>query len=147
MPDRISSYFAPTSTTSAVAAAAAAASVVDNVCVTAMLASGYPLENHKAVTSDGWVLNLYRIPHGKNRNTSPGKRPVIYLHHGISLSSACFTLLNENESMAYILADAGGACQPAILNQHMACACLRSQFGSTAETPSRCLICLGTLPE
>jgi hypothetical protein len=81
---------------------------------TATLASGYPLENHKVVTSDGWVLNLYRIPHGKNRNTSPGKRPVIYLHHGITLSSACFTLLNENESMAYILADAGGACQPVV---------------------------------
>jgi hypothetical protein len=53
------------------------------------------------------VLNLYRIPHGKNRNTQPGKKPVIYLHHGITLSSACYTLLNENESMAYILADAG----------------------------------------
>jgi hypothetical protein len=74
----------------------------------ALLASGYTLENHKAVTPDGWVLNLYRIPHGKNRNSSPGKRPVIYMHHGISLSSASFALFNENESVAYILADAGG---------------------------------------
>lgn len=74
---------------------------------TAQLASGYPLETYKVTTPDGWVLNLYRIPHGKNRNTKPGKKPVIYLHHGITLSSACFTLLNENESMAYILADAG----------------------------------------
>jgi hypothetical protein len=74
-----------------------------------MLASGYPLETYPVITSDGWVLNLYRIPNGKNRNTSPGKKPVVYLHHGITLSSACFTLLNENESMAYILADAGDA--------------------------------------
>lgn len=72
-----------------------------------MLASGYPLETYKVTTPDGWVLSLYRIPHGKNRNTKPGKKPVIYLHHGITLSSACFTLLNENESMAYILADSG----------------------------------------
>lgn len=72
-----------------------------------MLAAGYPLEAYKVTTPDGWVLSLYRIPHGKNRTTQPGKKPVIYLHHGITLSSACFTLLNENESMAYILADAG----------------------------------------
>jgi hypothetical protein len=74
-----------------------------------MLAAGYPLENYKVNTPDGWVLNLFRIPHGKNRNNVPGKRPVIYLQHGFTLSSACFTLLNENESMAYILADAGAA--------------------------------------
>jgi hypothetical protein len=74
-----------------------------------MQASDYPLETYPVTTSDGWVLNLYRIPHGKNRNTGPGKKPVVYLHHGITLSSACFTLLNENESMAYILADAGEA--------------------------------------
>lgn len=84
-----------------------------------MLAAGYPLETHKVQTYDGWVLNLYRIPHGKNRNTSPGKRPVIYLHHGITLSSACFTLLNENESMAYILADAGEAAVS--LSHHSHC--------------------------
>jgi hypothetical protein len=72
-----------------------------------MLASGYPLESYKVNTPDGWVLTLYRIPHGKKRHNTPGKRPVIYLHHGITLSSGCFTVLNEDESMAYILADAG----------------------------------------
>lgn len=75
---------------------------------TVQIAEGYPLETYQVNTKDGWVLSLYRIPHGKYRNTKPGKRPVIYLHHGITLSSACFTLLNSNESMAYILADAGG---------------------------------------
>jgi hypothetical protein len=72
-----------------------------------MLASGYPLESYKVNTPDGWVLTMYRIPHGKKRHNTPGKRPVIYLHHGITLSSGCFTVLNEDESMAYILADAG----------------------------------------
>jgi hypothetical protein len=44
---------------------------------------------------------------GKYRNNKPGPRPVVLLHHGITLSSACWTLLNANESTAYILADAG----------------------------------------
>lgn len=72
-----------------------------------MVPEGYPLEKHRVNTKDGWVLNMYRIPHGKYRNNKPGPRPVVLLHHGITLSSACFTLLNANESMAYILADAG----------------------------------------
>lgn len=48
---------------------------------------------------------MYRIPYGKGQQ--PGPRPVVLLHHGITLSSACFTLLNTNESMAYVFADAG----------------------------------------
>jgi hypothetical protein len=57
---------------------------------------------------DGWVLNVFRIPRGKQRHSEPGKRPVVLLIHGFSLSSLSFALLNPNESMAYILADAGG---------------------------------------
>ncbi|WIA37407.1 hypothetical protein OEZ86_014332 [Tetradesmus obliquus] len=72
-----------------------------------MVPEGYPIEKHRVNTEDGWVLNMYRIPHGKYRNSQPGPRPVVLLHHGITLSSACFALLNANESMAYILADAG----------------------------------------
>jgi hypothetical protein len=72
-----------------------------------MVAPGYPFENHKVITSDGWVLNMYRIPWGNQRHNQPGPRPVVLLHHGIVLNSACFTLFGANESMAYILADAG----------------------------------------
>eukprot|EP00882_Tetradesmus_deserticola_P024099 GHRQ01026325.1.p1 GENE.GHRQ01026325.1~~GHRQ01026325.1.p1 ORF type:complete len:358 (+),score=63.04 GHRQ01026325.1:356-1429(+) len=72
-----------------------------------MVPEGYPFEKHRVNTEDGWVLNMYRIPHGKYRNNKPGPRPVVLLHHGITLSSACWTLLNANESTAYILADAG----------------------------------------
>lgn len=66
---------------------------------------GYPLEKHSIDTVDGWRLNMYRIPYG--RGQGPGPRPVVLLHHGITLSSACFTLLDKNESMAYVFADAG----------------------------------------
>jgi hypothetical protein len=67
--------------------------------------NGYPLEKHAVDTPDGWRLNMYRIPYGKGQQ--PGPRPVVLLHHGITLSSACFTLLQPNESMAYLFADAG----------------------------------------
>lgn len=60
-------------------------------------------------TADGWVLNLHRIPRGKQRHAEPGKRPVVLLVHGFSLSSVSFALFNPNESIAYILADAGEA--------------------------------------
>jgi hypothetical protein len=50
---------------------------------------------------------MYRIPHGKYRNTQKGNKPLVLLQHGVTLSSNSFVLLNANESMAYILADAG----------------------------------------
>lgn len=68
---------------------------------------GYPLELHHVWTHDGWALGVYRIPHGKQRNSQPGKRPVVLLLHGFSLSSLSFALFNPNESIAYVLADAG----------------------------------------
>jgi hypothetical protein len=70
-----------------------------------VLKNGYSLQKHAVNTPDGWRLNMYRIPHGKGQQ--PGPRPVVLLHHGITLSSACFTLLQPNESMAYVFADAG----------------------------------------
>jgi hypothetical protein len=76
-----------------------------------VLKNGYPLEKLAVNTPDGWRLNMYRIPHGKGQQ--PGQRPVVLLHHGITLSSACFTLLQPNESMAYVFADAGEQAQAA----------------------------------
>jgi hypothetical protein len=36
------------------------------------------------------------------------KKPVVLLHHGVTLASDCFVVLNANESLGFILADAGG---------------------------------------
>jgi hypothetical protein len=45
-----------------------------------------------------------------DRNNQPGvKKPVVFLQHGVTLASDCFTVFGANESMAYILADAGAA--------------------------------------
>nr|UPN66601.1 triacylglycerol lipase 1 [Colaphellus bowringi] len=67
-------------------------------------ANGYPVESHYITTSDGYILNVHRIPHGKNgRNT--GK--VAYLQHGILSSSTDWILAGPGKGLAYILADEG----------------------------------------
>eukprot|EP00879_Flechtneria_rotunda_P000554 GHRR01000660.1.p1 GENE.GHRR01000660.1~~GHRR01000660.1.p1 ORF type:complete len:576 (+),score=135.60 GHRR01000660.1:200-1927(+) len=70
-------------------------------------ARGYPLERHAVVTPDGYELIMYRVPYGAQRNNQPGKRPVVFLQHGVTLASDSFAILNQNESLAFILADAG----------------------------------------
>ncbi|KAK2077434.1 hypothetical protein QBZ16_004279 [Prototheca wickerhamii] len=67
---------------------------------------GYPLEQHFVTTSDGYVLGVYRIPHGRERPGSvPG--PPVLLQHGLLDSSATWVLNEPDESLAFILADAG----------------------------------------
>jgi hypothetical protein len=74
-----------------------------------VLPKGYPLEKHQVITEDGAKLMMYRIPAGVQRNTRRDvKKPVVFLQHGVTLSSNCWVLLNQNESMTFILADAGG---------------------------------------
>lgn len=51
---------------------------------------GYPVETHTVVTEDCYILEMHRIPHGKNNApTGPGDvRPAVYLQHGLLCSSA-----------------------------------------------------------
>ena len=73
-----------------------------------VLPFGYPLETYPVETPDGFVLRLYRIPYGRANATKPGgKRPAVLLHHGVTLSSACFVVLDPQSSMGFYLADAG----------------------------------------
>uniref|UniRef100_A0A5F8GBI6 Lipase n=1 Tax=Monodelphis domestica TaxID=13616 RepID=A0A5F8GBI6_MONDO len=63
----------------------------------------YPLEEHEVQTVDSYILTLHRIPYGRAGN----KQPVIFLQHGL-LSSAVSWISNlPNNSLAFILADAG----------------------------------------
>ncbi|XP_017777242.1 PREDICTED: lipase member K-like [Nicrophorus vespilloides] len=64
---------------------------------------GYPIEKHNTVTKDGYILTIYRIPHGKER--SFGGQPV-YLLHG-TLSSSEMWVNIGNKSLAFKLADRG----------------------------------------
>lgn len=67
---------------------------------------GYPAEEHFVTTNDGYILGLHRIPHGKNMKSSEN-RQVIFLQHGLLCSSADWVVNPVNESLAFMLADAG----------------------------------------
>uniref|UniRef100_A0A914W2Q3 Lipase n=1 Tax=Plectus sambesii TaxID=2011161 RepID=A0A914W2Q3_9BILA len=67
---------------------------------------GYPAEGHSATTQDGYILELHRIPHGKNEQ-SGGPRPVVFFQHGIEASSSNWVTNLPSESAAFLFADAG----------------------------------------
>ena len=88
---------------------------------------GYTLETHKVITEDGYVLTMHRIPRERGGNPYDSmERPVVYIQHGLTSSSANWlvsgpnralgrsksdvtnydNLLNETIS-AYVLADNG----------------------------------------
>jgi pimeloyl-ACP methyl ester carboxylesterase len=65
---------------------------------------GYPCEEHKVTTKDGYILGVFRIPHG--RNSSKSGRPVL-LQHGLLDAATTWVLNFPNQSLAFILADIG----------------------------------------
>ncbi|XP_034948972.1 uncharacterized protein [Chelonus insularis] len=71
---------------------------------------GYPIEIHKVVTDDGYILELHRIPHGKyhygDEQKFNRKTPVL-LQHGLAGSSADWILTGPDKALGYILADKG----------------------------------------
>lgn len=70
--------------------------------------SGYGVENHVVVTKDNYLLTMHRIPHGRLHNQSPKlRRPSVILQHGILADSACWVSNGPDNSLAFILADAG----------------------------------------
>jgi len=69
---------------------------------------GFACENYYVTTEDGYILNLLRIPHGRYMSQSTqDKRPVVYIQHGLLGSAADFLLNPVNESLGFLLADAG----------------------------------------
>ncbi|XP_053698634.1 lipase 3-like [Sabethes cyaneus] len=71
-----------------------------------IVSSGYPVEQHSAVTLDGYVLGLFRIPGSPTNPPAKGK-PVVFLQHGILCSSTDWIIMGPGNSIAYLLADAG----------------------------------------
>jgi pimeloyl-ACP methyl ester carboxylesterase len=65
---------------------------------------GYPCEEHKVITKDGYILGIFRMPYG--RNSSTRGRPVL-LMHGLLDAAVTWVMNFPDQSLAYMLADAG----------------------------------------
>ncbi|XP_011557735.3 lipase 3 [Plutella xylostella] len=65
--------------------------------------NGYPCETH-TVVSEGYILNVHRIPRAFGTDT-PSK--TVLLQHGLFASSADWILNGPEKGLAYTLADAG----------------------------------------
>ncbi|XP_026725377.1 lipase 3-like [Trichoplusia ni] len=69
---------------------------------------GYPIEIHHVTTSDGYILEMHRIPHGRDEhNTRDPSKPIAFIMHGLLSSSADFIVKGPGNALAYVLAEAG----------------------------------------
>ncbi|CAB4016770.1 lipase member K-like, partial [Paramuricea clavata] len=73
-----------------------------------IISKGYPCEEHFVQTEDNFILNVQRIPHGRNQNHTRQKaKPIVFLQHGLLADSACWVFNFPKTSLAFILADNG----------------------------------------
>jgi lysosomal acid lipase/cholesteryl ester hydrolase len=89
---------------------------------------GFPLEEHFVTTPGGFILRLFRIPHGTVANNSSSSsssssasasnngggpsssgspRPVAFMQHALMDSSVGWVLLGPRRALAFQLAEAG----------------------------------------
>ncbi|XP_045465370.1 lipase 1-like isoform X2 [Harmonia axyridis] len=67
---------------------------------------GYPVEIHEISTKDGYLLTLFRVPHGKN-DTEVNPKPILMMH-GLAGTAYNFVFTEYfNVSMAGYFADRG----------------------------------------
>ncbi|RLN82900.1 hypothetical protein BBJ28_00000891 [Nothophytophthora sp. Chile5] len=74
-------------------------------------ARGYAVEAHNVTTEDRYVLTTYRLPKTYAETQAGAEaaanKPVVLLQHGLLDSSFTFVCNFRNQSLAFVLADAG----------------------------------------
>lgn len=68
---------------------------------------GYPFEEHKVQTSDGYILGVHRIPYSPKNGRGGSFRGVIFLQHGLLCSSSDWVLAGPGRGLAFLLSDLG----------------------------------------
>ncbi len=69
---------------------------------------GYPAAEYQVITEDGYILGVQRILAPRFQQPTSGKRgPPVLLQHGLFACSANWVEQLWNESLGFILADAG----------------------------------------
>ncbi|NXD44208.1 LIPM Lipase, partial [Copsychus sechellarum] len=68
---------------------------------------GYPSEEYEVMTEDGYFLSLNRIPHSKGGAGVSGPRTPVLIVHGFCLDGGDWVDNLPDNSLAFILADAG----------------------------------------
>lgn len=72
-----------------------------------IISEGYKFEEHKAVTEDGYILTLWRIPGRFNSTTTVTRKKPIFFLHGLLDDSYTWIVLNLNSSLPTMLSDEG----------------------------------------
>ncbi|CAH3966275.1 unnamed protein product [Pieris brassicae] len=63
-------------------------------------ADGYPSQYFDLITSDGYVLQVNRIPRGRKDFFDFRRRPIVFLQHGLQSSANAFLGIDVDNSLA-----------------------------------------------
>jgi lysosomal acid lipase/cholesteryl ester hydrolase len=68
---------------------------------------GMNVESHEVITEDGYINQVYRINNYKDTHDGEKRRPAVLVVHGMIDSSDAWITNGRNNSIGFILADAG----------------------------------------
>ncbi|XP_017102667.2 lipase 3-like isoform X2 [Drosophila bipectinata] len=67
----------------------------------------FPGEKHQVVTTDGYILTLFRIPYSPTLHNEKLPKKVVFLQHGILGSSDSWLLTGPRYALPYVLSNSG----------------------------------------